>query len=159
MKKILFIYILLALTSQAHAGLSDSWNKFREKHIDPAGDKAADTWNKTREKHIDPIGDAENVKEGLKATGKAVIRTIKFTGETSWDVVEKTYDVANESIAKPVAKYFKKNWDELQAEQASKKPNEYVEKIRVVNELASDILITSGKTGHTNPEWIQAVYL
>lgn len=60
MKKIMqaaMFLLLISGVSNTNAGLGDKWNKFREKHIDPVGDKAADTWNEKREEHIDPAGD------------------------------------------------------------------------------------------------------
>lgn len=167
----LVISLFLLANAEAHAGLGDKWNKFREKHIDPVGDKAeatvrearddvkeevgrgTDDLNKFREKYIDPIGDAKSVDDFIDATGNATIKIATTPLKVTYEGVSWVAETANKEVVKPVARYFKKNWDELQAaepEDDKYQPGSWVDKIKVYNGLAGNIVIATGKTAPKN---------
>ncbi|MDE0026609.1 MAG: hypothetical protein OXP69_19545 [Spirochaetaceae bacterium] len=150
------IAVFLLVSLVVSAGSSSEWNRFRERHIDPIGDdiddeieRAADDLNRFREKYIDPIGDAKSVDDFIDATGKAVVKVASTPLNVTYEGVSWLAEETNDELLKPVARYFKRNWDELQA--ADPKSPKYdsgpwVDKIRVVNYIAGDVVVATGET-------------
>ena len=158
---VLVVVVFLSVVFDASGGgsVSDEWNRFREKNIDQIGDdiddelkRATDDLNRFREKYIDPIGDARSVDELIDATGAAVIKIASTPLKVTYEGVSWVAEETNDELIKPIAKHFKESWDELQSadpqtpEHSTYDPGPWVEKIRVVNYLAGDIVIATGGT-------------
>ena len=154
--RVITMIVLLFVPLAVSAGSSSEWNRFREKHIDSRGDaidaeieRATDDLNRFREKYIDPIGDARSVDDLIDATGNAVTKIVSTPLKVTFEGVSWVAKETNDELIKPVAQYFKKSWDELQAadpESSTYGPGPWVEKVRVVNYLAGDIVIATGET-------------